>query len=166
MRRRLALLLALGFAATAPAFAAGFPAAYAPTVVLPTALAEQRFEFDLSAPLARAAREHKRLYVYLGASDCPFCRKYEAFLTTHAGELVPEFAKDYLVVDLRSLEEAPVSPFAGAHRLDVEHVAEIAAQPCGGRRIVLCCRSGQRALLAADRLRDRGISNIALVALG
>jgi molybdopterin/thiamine biosynthesis adenylyltransferase/rhodanese-related sulfurtransferase len=71
-----------------------------------------------------------------------------------------------LVVDLRSLEEAPISPFAGAHRLDVEHVAEIAAQPCAGRRIVLCCRSGQRALAAADRLRAQGIENMALVALG
>jgi molybdopterin/thiamine biosynthesis adenylyltransferase/rhodanese-related sulfurtransferase len=71
-----------------------------------------------------------------------------------------------LVVDLRSLEEAPVSPFAGAQRLDVEHVAEIAAQPLSGRRIVLCCRSGQRALAAADRLRAHGIENMALVALG
>lgn len=71
-----------------------------------------------------------------------------------------------LVVDLRSLEEAPVSPFAGAHRLDVEHVAEIARQPWAGRRIVLCCRSGQRALAAADRLRAQGIENMALVALG
>jgi hypothetical protein len=40
--------------------------------------------------------------VYLGASDCPYCRRYEAFLERHADELVPEFAKDYLVVDLRS----------------------------------------------------------------
>ena len=71
-----------------------------------------------------------------------------------------------LVIDLRSLEEAPVSPFAGAHRLDVEHVAEIAVQPWTGKRIVLCCRSGQRALAAADRLRARGIENMALVALG
>jgi rhodanese-related sulfurtransferase len=34
------------------------------------------------------------------------------------------------------------------------------------RRIVLCCRSGQRALAAADRLRNRGLANLALVALG
>jgi molybdopterin/thiamine biosynthesis adenylyltransferase/rhodanese-related sulfurtransferase len=73
---------------------------------------------------------------------------------------------DDLVVDLRGLEEAPVSPFAGAHRLDVEHVAEIAMQPRAGQRIVLCCRSGQRALAAADRLRAQGIENMALVALG
>jgi molybdopterin/thiamine biosynthesis adenylyltransferase/rhodanese-related sulfurtransferase len=73
---------------------------------------------------------------------------------------------DDLVIDLRSLEEAPQSPFTGAHRLDVDHVAEIATQPTAGRRIVLCCRSGQRALAAADRLRAQGLENLALVALG
>ena len=73
---------------------------------------------------------------------------------------------DDLVVDLRGLDEAPQSPFAGAHRLDVDHVTEIVAQPPGGRRIVLCCRSGQRALIAADRLRAEGVENLALVALG
>src|SRR5471032_2871522 len=73
---------------------------------------------------------------------------------------------DDLVIDLRSLEEAPRSPFAGARRLDVDHVAEIATEPLPSRRIVLCCRSGQRALLAAERLRARGIGKIALVALG
>jgi rhodanese-related sulfurtransferase len=34
------------------------------------------------------------------------------------------------------------------------------------RRVVLACRSGQRALMAADRLRERGVTNLALVALG
>jgi sulfur-carrier protein adenylyltransferase/sulfurtransferase len=73
---------------------------------------------------------------------------------------------DDIVVDLRGFDEAPVSPFAGAHRLDVDHVTEIVTQPPPSRRIVLCCRSGQRALMAADRLRERGIVNLALVALG
>jgi hypothetical protein len=40
--------------------------------------------------------------VYLGASDCPFCRRYETFLDKNAAELVPHFAKDWIVVDLRS----------------------------------------------------------------
>jgi len=74
-------------------------------------------------------------------------------------------AKD-LVVDLRSLEEAPQSPFAGARRLDVDHVVALLAEPSSSRRIVLCCRSGQRALAAADRLREGGLDNLALVALG
>jgi molybdopterin/thiamine biosynthesis adenylyltransferase/rhodanese-related sulfurtransferase len=73
---------------------------------------------------------------------------------------------DDLVVDLRGLDEAPVSPFAGARRLDVEHVEEIVTQPPPSQRIVLCCRSGQRSLMAAERLRARGLGNLALVALG
>jgi molybdopterin/thiamine biosynthesis adenylyltransferase/rhodanese-related sulfurtransferase len=73
---------------------------------------------------------------------------------------------DDVVVDLRSLEEAPQSPFAGARRLDVDHVAALLAEPSSSRRIVLCCRSGQRALAAADRLREGGLDNLALVALG
>jgi hypothetical protein len=87
---------------TAPAAHAALPAAYAPVVIEPRGLPE-RAEFDLGAALQRARRENKRLYVYLGASDCPFCRRYEAFLERHAAELVPQFAAHrYLVVDLRS----------------------------------------------------------------
>jgi len=70
---------------------------------------------------------------------------------------------DDLVVDLRSLEEAPVSPFEGARRLKVETIDAL-GRPAG--RVVLACRSGQRALMAADRLRERGVSNLALLALG
>jgi sulfur-carrier protein adenylyltransferase/sulfurtransferase len=73
---------------------------------------------------------------------------------------------DDLVVDLRSLEEAPQSPFAGARRLQVESVEALLQEPPPSRRIVLCCRSGQRALAAADRLRQRGVADLALVALG
>jgi thioredoxin-related protein len=97
----LAALLAAWLALVAPAAAAGFPARYSPTVVMPSGT-PQRYEFDLSAALQRARSEHKRLYVYLGANDCPFCRRYETFLEKNADELVPYFAKDYLVVDLRS----------------------------------------------------------------
>ncbi len=95
-----AACLALWFALV-PAAAAGVPAPYAPIVVEPAGL-PARYEFDLSAALARARREHKRLYVYLGASDCPYCRKYEAFLDQNAAALVPHFAAQYIVVDLRS----------------------------------------------------------------
>ena len=73
---------------------------------------------------------------------------------------------DDLVVDLRSLEEAPQSPFAGARRLDVEGIEALLTEPSPTGRIVLCCRSGQRSLAAADRLRERGLANLALVALG
>ena len=100
MGRLLALLLG-AWVAAAPAAAAGLPAPYAATVVLPSGT-PQRYEFDLTAVAHRAQREKKRLYVYLGADDCPYCRKYEAFLERNAGELAPHFANDYLVVDLRS----------------------------------------------------------------
>jgi molybdopterin/thiamine biosynthesis adenylyltransferase/rhodanese-related sulfurtransferase len=76
-----------------------------------------------------------------------------------------EVAAGDLVIDLRRIDEAPQT-FAGGRRLDVDHVTEIATQPPPAGRIVLCCRSGQRALMAADRLRERGLSNLALVALG
>lgn len=97
MKALAAVLLAL---ALQPAWAA-FPARYAPMPVQPAG-APQRWEFDLTPALERAAREKKRLYVYLGASDCPYCRRYEAFLDKNADALVREFVKDWIVVDLRS----------------------------------------------------------------
>lgn len=78
--------------------------------------------------------------------------------------IAPEAVRpDDIVVDLRGLDEAPVSPFAGARRLVVDTIEEL-GDPQG--RVVLACRSGQRSLMAADRLRARGITNLALVALG
>jgi hypothetical protein len=85
--------------AAMPATAA-LPAAYAPMVVQPAG-GPARAEFDLTAALARARAEGRRLYVYLGASDCAFCRRYEAFLAANATELIPHFS-NYLIVDLRS----------------------------------------------------------------
>jgi thioredoxin-related protein len=117
MRRAVAAwfaALALGAATlgsamfSAAAAAAGLPAAYAPIVVQPAG-APQRYEFDLTPALRRAQAEKKRLYVYLGADDCPYCRRYEAFLAKHGTELRPHFAKDYLVVDLRSSLTAQAS---------------------------------------------------------
>ncbi len=69
----------------------------------------QRYEFDLTPALQRAQRENKRLYVYLGADDCPYLPPYEAFLGRTPSELAPHFAKDYLVVDLRSSLKAQAS---------------------------------------------------------
>ena len=98
----IAVLLGVYFTArslSAPAI--GFPARYAPLLVQPAG-GPERAEFDLRPALERARREHKRVYVYLGAIDCPFCRKYEAFLDKNADALVAQFAKDWLVVDLHS----------------------------------------------------------------
>ncbi|MFZ0550798.1 MAG: HesA/MoeB/ThiF family protein, partial [Steroidobacteraceae bacterium] len=55
-----------------------------------------------------------------------------------------------LVVDLRSLTEAPVSPFPGALRLGVEEVERAGLPDTAGSRVVLCCRSGIRAWRAAQ----------------
>jgi hypothetical protein len=102
MRATFAALLLLALLPVAAL--AAFPSAYSPMVVqpVPAAQAAQAQEFDLTPALDRARRGHKRLYVYLGASDCAYCRRYEAFLQKHSAELVGHFAKDYLVVDLRS----------------------------------------------------------------
>lgn len=94
------LLAAVALAVALPA-AAVLPAAYAPVQVQPTGMPE-RYEFDLTPALQRAARERKRVYLYLGANDCPFCRKYEAFLDKNSSALAPEFARDWIVYDLRS----------------------------------------------------------------
>ena len=86
----------------------------------------------------------------------------DRFVPFIAPEAVTE---DDLVVDLRGVDEAP-EPFAGGRRLSVETVESLFTQPPPSARIVLCCRSGQRALAAADRLRERGAVELALVALG
>lgn len=100
MRRRLfAFVLLAGF--TLGAQAIGMPPRYSSTEIKPAGT-PQRWEFDLSAAIERARREHKRLYLYLSASDCPFCRKYEAFLEKNAAELAPHFAKDWIVFEMRA----------------------------------------------------------------
>ena len=104
--RRLApLWIVLGVQAglvllSTPASALGLPPAYAAVVIEPVRTPE-RAEFDLGPALRRAKAENKWVYVYLGAHDCGFCRRYETFLDKNATELVPHFGK-YIVVDLRS----------------------------------------------------------------
>ncbi|MBK1713383.1 thioredoxin domain-containing protein [Rubrivivax gelatinosus] len=100
MKRRL-LILAAALLASAPAWA-GVPAAYAPLVLQPQQV-DGHPVFDLRPALERARREGRRLYVYLGAHDCVFCKRYERFLEQHAAELAPEFTRlGWLIVDLRS----------------------------------------------------------------
>ena len=72
-----------------------------------------------------------------------------------------------LVIDLRSLAEAPVSPLAAALRIDVDSVENGAGtQLPPAPRVVLCCRTGVRAWRAARALQRQGRSNIALIAFG
>jgi sulfur-carrier protein adenylyltransferase/sulfurtransferase len=81
--------------------------------------------------------------------------------------IAPEEVREAdLVVDLRSLAEAPVSPFAGALRVGVEEVERGGLPETSASRVVLCCRSGIRAWRAAEVLRREGHVDLALIALG
>jgi len=71
-----------------------------------------------------------------------------------------------VVVDLRSLTEAPRSPFPGALRVGVEEIERAGLSQAVDARVVLCCRSGIRAWRAAEALRRVGHANLALIALG
>lgn len=73
---------------------------------------------------------------------------------------------DDVVVDLRSLEEAPVSPFATAVRIGVEALEKGEMRFPAEPRVVLCCRTGVRAWRAARALESQGHANLALIALG
>jgi molybdopterin/thiamine biosynthesis adenylyltransferase/rhodanese-related sulfurtransferase len=71
-----------------------------------------------------------------------------------------------LVIDLRSLSEAPVSPFQRALRIGVDEVERAGLPQASASRVVLCCRSGIRAWRAAQALRRAGHADLALIALG
>ena len=98
------------------------------------------------------------------------------------GAVVPFIAVDQVdstdvVIDLRSLTEAPLSPIPSALRIDVAGVEADTGKtlPLAGTtirgndrapRIVLCCRTGIRAWRAARALQKRGHTNLALIAFG
>jgi len=71
-----------------------------------------------------------------------------------------------LVIDLRSLTEAPRSPFAAALRVEVEALEGAQVSVPSAPRVVLCCRTGVRAWRAARALTAQGHQNLALIALG
>lgn len=92
-------------------------------------------------------------------ADCPEPEQVAPFID------LADFAPDDIVVDLRGVTEAPILPRSDALRVAPAEVEQLAGLH-GGARIVLCCRSGQRALRAAGRLQAMGRLNLALVALG
>jgi len=71
-----------------------------------------------------------------------------------------------LVIDLRSLTEAPSSPFPAALRIGVEDIERAGVSDRASARVVLCCRSGIRAWRAARALQQAGRADLALIALG
>jgi sulfur-carrier protein adenylyltransferase/sulfurtransferase len=88
------------------------------------------------------------------------------------GSLWPFIAPDQVdsadvVIDLRSLAEAPISPIQSALRLEVDAVEKGAATELPrAPRVVLCCRTGVRAWRAAKALQKQGRDNLALIAFG
>jgi molybdopterin/thiamine biosynthesis adenylyltransferase/rhodanese-related sulfurtransferase len=88
------------------------------------------------------------------------------------GVAIPFIAADQvdstdLVIDLRTLAEAPVSPIAAALRIEVDAVEGSAGERLpSAPRVVLCCRTGVRAWRAARALQRRGHTNVALIAFG
>lgn len=99
-RRRVMPLAQAALLLVCSAAEAAFPSAYSPITVEPE-IKNGIHTFDLRPAQARARLQKKSLYVYLGAHNCSYCRRYEAFLESNRSTLVPHFAKDYLVVDLR-----------------------------------------------------------------
>lgn len=79
-----------------------------------------------------------------------------------AGDVAP----GDLVIDLRSLDEAPISPLATALRFTPKHIdAFINEHPPSRRRVVLCCHSGVRAWRVGRQLQSRGYAILALATL-
>ena len=56
---------------------------------------------DLSEAFSQAAREHKPMFVYLDAEDCPMCRKYNRYIIDNLARYQQLF-KPYVVVDIRT----------------------------------------------------------------
>ncbi len=88
-----------------------------------------------------------------------------------SGAAIPFISADQVdvtdvVIDLRSLTEAPLSPLAAALRLDVAAVEGAEKTFPREPRIVLCCRTGVRAWRAARALQRQGHDNVALIAFG
>ena len=81
--------------------------------------------------------------------------------------IAPEqVSADDAVIDLRSRDEAPQSPFPDALRVSVEALESCEVSLPKSARLVVCCRTGVRAWRAARTLQAQGYSNVALIALG
>jgi len=88
-----------------------------------------------------------------------------------SGTAIPFIAADHLVdtdvvIDLRSLQEAPTSPLPAALRIEVGALESAGTKFPADLRIVLCCRTGVRAWRAARALQRQGHQNVALIAFG
>lgn len=75
---------------------------------------------------------------------------------------LPMLTEDDCIVELRSVEEAPVSVAGQVLRILPPQIA--AWQPPSDQRVVLVCASGMRAAQAAENLAARGVTRLALIA--
>ncbi|THB86062.1 HesA/MoeB/ThiF family protein [Pantoea allii] len=74
----------------------------------------------------------------------------------------PMLTEEDCIVELRSIEEAPVSVAGQVLRILPQQIA--AWQPPLDQRVVLVCASGMRAAQAAENLAARGVTRLALMA--
>ena len=114
-------------------------------------------EFELIARLTRSLPANQQVIVGAGDDCAVIGRPRDARW---------QLLKTDVVIDLRSLTEAPVSPFAAAFRIDVDTVESARPRFPRESRIVLCCRTGVRAWRAARALQAQGHENVALITLG
>lgn len=175
----------LGFSGYAGAFCAGAPSyrAVFPEMPRQAGSCSQSGVLGTAVGTMGLLEAHMALGLLLGIEPSPLGRlvtvefktlRFGGFSFERAQEpqaVIPFIAPEDvagadIVVDLRGLDEAPVSPIAGALRLQVDEVERSPEQIPSGPRVVLCCRTGVRAWRAARALQQRGISHLALIAFG
>ncbi|MGH8294426.1 MAG: ThiF family adenylyltransferase [Steroidobacteraceae bacterium] len=175
----------LGFSGYAGAFCAGAPSyrAVFPEMPRQAGSCSQSGVLGTAVGTMGLLEAHMALGLLLGIEPSPLGRlvtvdfktlRFGGFSFEQAREpqgIIPFIAPEDvdgadIVVDLRGLDEAPVSPIAGALRLKVDEVEREPEQIPSGPRVVLCCRTGVRAWRAAKALQRRGNSRLALIAFG
>ena len=171
----------LGLAGYVGAFCGGAPSYRAVFPDMPAIVGSCAATGVLGSAVAvlGSLQAHMALQILLGLEPSPLGRLVSVDLRTLSfggfafhdavepeGTAIPfvargSLAPDDLVVELRGVEEAPEPVTADALRLGQD---ELDAVP-SGRRVVLCCASGVRAHRAARRLAQRGIRDVAVLAL-
>ena len=176
----------VGWAGYVGAFCAGAPSYRAVFPEVPAQLGSCASAGVLGTAVGvlGALQAHMALQVLLGTDPSPLGRLVSVDLRTlafggfsFATALEPagggpalvdlsELEDSDVVIDLRSADEAPRLASSRAERMNTAEVEGLANRNLGPGRIVLCCRSGLRALRAAQMLDRHGLNNLAVVALG
>lgn len=106
----LALGLGLGLAMLFASARAEIPDSYSPVILTANPESAAERVFDLTPAFERARRLNRRVLIYLGAAECPPCRRYTGFLIEHERELRPLFGR-VVVVDVRTSIRGPRPTF-------------------------------------------------------